>query len=488
MDKYLTKDAGGAKEPEVVKLVKAEIEKLGENTKANYDELRKAHEDLKKLVDEKDNGMDVLVKAQAVKLTEDITTRQDALDVKNAKDIADANAKVETDIMAKLDELATKRIDAVEAAMKRVPLGGAQSADAIAQEQKDARDFQFNALVVQKDGVGVTSDQEDAIKPDVEAFRAYRKALISFLRKDERLLDPTNVKALTVAIDPDGGYTVTPYMSSRITKRLYEVDPIRQLATVESITTGAIEFMVDFDEAGWGWEGETEAGAETTTPQLYKKRIPVHVMYAKPRASQTLLEDSGINIENWLADKVASRFIRGEGVAFVTGDGVGKPRGFNTYNNYTTAGVDQWGAIERTNMRAAAALTADGFIAVKYSLVEQYLNRGTWVMNRGTVADAMYLKDGAGRYIWKPGFQDDATSTILGLPVRMSTTMPAVAAGIRAVALADWTEAYMIVDRLGVTIQRDPFTVKPMVEFYTRKRVGGDVVNYQAIKLGNIAV
>ena len=135
----------------------------------------------------------------------------------------------------------------------------------------------------------------------------------------------------------------------------------------------------------------------------------------------------------------------------------------------------------------AFGIAPDGFIAVKYALVEQYLSRGTWLMRRSTVADAMYLKDGAGRYIWKPGWKDDSESTILGLPVRMSPTMPAVAGAALAVAIADWAEAYMVVDRLGVTIQRDPFTQKPMVEFYTRKRVGGDVVNFQAIKIGVIA-
>ena len=109
-------------------------------------------------------------------------------------------------------------------------------------------------------------------------------------------------------------------------------------------------------------------------------------------------------------------------------------------------------------------------------------------MNRLSVADTMYLKDGNGAYIWKPGFADDpAGSTILGLPVRMSTTMPVVAAGALSVAIADWREAYVIVDSMGVTVQRDPFTAKPFVEFYTRKRVGGDVTNFQAIKLGVIS-
>jgi len=108
-------------------------------------------------------------------------------------------------------------------------------------------------------------------------------------------------------------------------------------------------------------------------------------------------------------------------------------------------------------------------------------------MNRLTVAAAMQLKDGQGNYIWKPGLAEERHSTILGLDVRMATTMPTVAANALSVAIADWSEAYMVVDRLGITIQRDPYTQKPMIEFYTRKRVGGDVINFQAIKLGVIS-
>jgi len=111
------------------------------------------------------------------------------------------------------------------------------------------------------------------------------------------------------------------------------------------------------------------------------------------------------------------------------------------------------------------------------------------VMNRLTVAEAMYLKDGMGNYLWKPGFADDKAATILGLSVRMSTTMPLMGVASRLpVALADWQEAYMVVDRLGITIQRDPYSSKPMVEFYTRKRVGADVINFQSLKLGKMAV
>lgn len=475
---YEIKDvsAGGGvqtPDPGVVQAVQAEIKKLGDNTKANYDELRKSYEALKAVIDKSGDEVDAVVKAQMVKLTEDITTRQTAMDEK-----ASALITAEKAVL-------TERLDAIEVAFKRTPLSDPSRTEAaIAQAHAQAKQFLVHSMVVRdKTDKGATFDRVNAMEVNVEEYEAYTKAFETFLRKDERLASPDNLKALSVGVDPDGGYTVTPAVSSRIITKLFEGDALRQLASVETISTGAIEWLVDWDEAGWGWEGETETGAETSTPQLYKKRIPVHVMYAKPRATQTLLEDSGINIENWLADKVSNRFTRGEGAAFVTGNGVGKPRGFATYPDGTG-----WGQIEQVEMKDAAALTADGFIAVKYSLVEQYLTRGTWLMNRLTVADAMYLKDGTGAYIWKPGFAEDKLSTILGLPVRMSTTMPVVAAAAMPVALADWSEAYMIVDRLGITVQRDPYTVKPYVEFYTRKRVGGDVTNFQAIKMGIINV
>jgi len=461
--------------PDVVKEVQAEIKKMGEGfeaNKKNYDELRRNLEEFKTELAKKAE-VDPIAQEKLVKLTEDITTRQQEIDAVKA-----ANVEAE--------KAFTKRMDELEVALKRTFKSG-MTHDDLAKEVKDARDFQICAEVVKAKNQGIKSDLMDGItEPDIEGYKAYKKAFPAFLRRDERLTSsqhPDHMKALSAGIDPDGGYTTTPMMSNKIITRLFEGDPIRQLSASESITTGVLEWMVDWNQAGAGWEGETVAGAETDTPEWKKKRIPVHVMYAKPQASQTLLEDSGINIESWLAKHVSNRFMRLEGAAFVTGNGIVTPRGFLTYAN----GVN-YGQIQQVNMQAAAALTADGFIALKYSLVEDYLSRGTFVMNRTTVRDAMYLKDGEGRYIWKPGFQDDSQSSILGLPVRMSTSMPAVVAGALSVALADWMEAYMVVDRLGITIQRDPYTQKPMVEFYTRKRVGGDVVNYQAIKIGVIAV
>lgn len=439
--------------------VKTEIIALGDNSKANYDELRRNYEELKKLVSKTEN-LPIDTKERIDKLALDIITRQEALDVKM-----------------------NERLDSVEVAMQRPGMGDAGSPN---EEEKAAKTFFMSILAVKdKDGTrGAHFQAMKSMKVDVDAYRKYCDVFETLIRSpgDERSLTPEQFKALSVGVDPDGGYTVTPAISARIIKKLFEADPIRELAASETITTGAIEWMVDWGEAGVGWETETVVGNETTTPDFKKKRIPVHVEYARPRATQTLLEDSGINIENWLGDKVGSKFIRNEGAAFVNGDGIGKPRGFLTYATGTN-----YGQVEQVNMGAAAALTADGFIDVKYQLIEQYLSRCTWLLNRLTVAAAMKLKDGEGQYLWKPGMQSDEQATLIGLPYRMSTTMPVVAANALSIALADWNEAYMIVDRLGITIQRDPYTVKPFVEFYTRKRLGGDVVNYQAIKLGKIA-
>ncbi|OGC76318.1 hypothetical protein A2619_05865 [candidate division WWE3 bacterium RIFOXYD1_FULL_39_9] len=465
--------------PEVVKQVFAEIDRQNDGLKKNYETLRTDYTELKHLVGEVEKsikGVDPLLKEQVKKFEEAIVNRQAEMDtLKAAQETASKEQQ--------------KRMDALELTLRRPNGSGDMSPEDVRKLEKSALDWQINVMSMREDGA--KWHKVKGVKVDVELFKKYQQGLEAFMRSNndlpERTMDAELYKALTVGSDPDGGYTVTPAMGNRIITRVFEADPIRQLCALESITTGAIEWMVDFGQAGFGWEGETSSGAETGTPDLKKKRIPVHVCYAKPRASQTLLEDSGINIENWLADHVAKRFARGEGASFVTGDGVGKPRGFLTYDNVTTAGTPEWGKVEQINMGHATALTADGFINVKYSMTEYYLGRGTWLMNRTTVADALQLKDGQGRYIWQPGMEMGQPGQILGLPVRMSTTMPVVAANALSVALADWQEFYMIVDRLGITIQRDPYTAKPMIEFYTRKRVGADVVNFEAGRIGVIA-
>lgn len=446
----------------VVKEVSAEVKALGGNVKKIHKEMQKNYEELKAVVDRSSD--DTLDKEKIIKLSDDISVRQEALDKKMTEETTSF----------------TERMDAFEVALKRAPVGSGDPAKAAA----EAKDFYQTVLAIQsKDGVGASYGRVKNLDIDMDKFNKYKEAIGTFLRRDEKLISPEEFKALQVGIDPDGGYTVSPAMSAKIIERVYEMDPIRSLCGVESITTGALEIAVDNSESGVGWEEETVAGPETGTPTFAKKRIPVHFMYARQKMTQTLIEDSGINIEAYLAKKNGNKLGRAEAATFVTGNGIGKPRGFLTYDHGT-----EYGQIEQINSGNATALTADGLIDLKYSFSEEYLNRGTFLMNRTTIASLIKLKDGQGNYLWRPGLlESDPMSSLLGLPVRMGTTMPVVAADALSIVLADFSEAYLIVDRLGITIQRDPYTQKPFVEFYTRKRVGGDVVNYDAIKIQKIS-
>jgi HK97 family phage major capsid protein len=445
-------------EGQIAEEVIKEIKRFGDDLIGLKTQQETINKNYKNLIDSAETTKQDLTKLE--KLKTDLATRQEHIDQAHAKTL--------------------KRIDDIEVALKRP--GGA-TLNINEKALKDCIEHYTSCRASKGDGSANWKNVKDFV-PNEEEFKSYQKAFENFLRTDSKFVAPEEFKTLLVGVDTHGGYTVTPFMASQILTRMFEQDPIRQLAQSMTISTDAVEWLVDRDQASVGWEGETQTTTETGTPDFGKKRIPVHQMYAKPTATQQLLEDSAINIESWLANKVAERMGRFEGASFVTGDGIGKPRGFLTYASGTA-----WGQIEQVNIGAAAALTADGFIRIKYQMMEQFLNTGTWLMNRLTVRDCMLLKDGEGNYIWKPSqIALDPSSSILGLPLRMSTSMPVVAANALAVALADFRETYMIVDRLGITIQRDPFTRKPFVEFYTRKRVGGDVINYDSIKLGVIHV
>lgn len=313
---------------------------------------------------------------------------------------------------------------------------------------------------------------------------AYKTAFDTFLRKGEEVMGVDERKALSVGTDPDGGYVVNPDLSGRIVQKVFESSPMRAYASVQVISTDALEGLFDLNEASSGWVGETDSRAETNTPQLGKWRIPAHELYAKPKATQKLLDDASINMEAWLAAKVSEKFARDEANAFVVGNGVNKPRGFLTY----TAGTTLPGTIEQFPTGASGALAAapdggDALINALYGLKQQYRANATWFMNRATTKLVRKAKDQDGAYIWSPGIQAGQPATLLGYPVAAFEDMPDPGASSLSIAVGDMREAYQIVDRIGIRTLRDPYSAKPYVEFYTTKRVGGDVVNFEAIKI-----
>jgi len=322
---------------------------------------------------------------------------------------------------------------------------------------------------------GIDSPQENEAKAALDLYA--RKADASKLTA---LIDK---KAMSVNSDPGGGYFVTADMSGRIIRKVFETSPIRQVASVQQISTDALEGFVDRDNAGFAWsEVETAVVANTSAPKVGKWRITVHEWQARPKATQKLLEDAAVDIEGWLVKNISETVARGVNTAFVSGSGVGQPRGFLTYAN----GVE-WKQIQQVVSGAASALTADGLLDLVYSLKSEYRNRAQFAMQRLTLAAVRKLKDGEDQYLWAPGLQAGQPSTLLGFAVQEFADMPSVGAGALAVAFADWSSAYQIVDRVNLSILRDPYTSKPEVEFFVRGRVGGDVLDFDAIKLQKVA-
>lgn len=372
-------------------------------------------------------------------------------------------------------EAMNARVDQMEVALKRAPLGG-DDPEASRAEFKNAKAF-FTQIAIRKGRLegGRQLADEDV---DVEAYRAYKHAHNRFLRKDELHMEPDELKSLSVGTDSDGGYVVMPERSDRIVTRIFESSPIRQVAAVETISTDSLELLVDKDQAAFGWVAEKETRPETDTPKLAKQVIPVHEMYANPAATQKLLDDSSVDIESWLDGKVSNRFARAENSAFVNGDGVGKPRGMLTYPAGTS-----WQQIQQVNSGVNGGINKDGVIDVFMAQKEFYMARSSWLMNRGLVAEVMKIASTTDVLLWMPSLRDGLPSTLIGRPLRFAQDFPAPATGTLSGAIGDFNEGYTIVDRMGIRVLRDPYTAKPFVLFYTTKRTGGDVTNFEAIKL-----
>jgi HK97 family phage major capsid protein/HK97 family phage prohead protease len=308
----------------------------------------------------------------------------------------------------------------------------------------------------------------------------HKSAFNSYLKSgNEQNLCKIEQKSLSAGSDADGGYLITRETSNEITRILEEISPMRQLASREMISTGSLDIIEDYNSAGAGWTSETKAVMDTDTPKINKRNIPVFELFAQPSATQKLIDDSSVDIERWLSEKLVNSFAKLENKAFINGDGSSCPRGILTYLD----GLE-WGKIQQVKSKNEGSFCADSLFNLYFSLKEQYCNNASFLMNRFTLHTVRTLKDkNSGRYLWTPGISEKNPNTLLGLPVYEAADMPVIEKGSLSVALADFKSAYKIIDRLGVRVLRDPYTFKPFVKFYSTKRVGGDVINFEALKL-----
>lgn len=332
---------------------------------------------------------------------------------------------------------------------------------------------------------------------DLDPAKAEHKAgFEKFFRKgaDAGLRDLEVKAKLTTQSDPDGGYLVPEETSATIDRVLGLISVMRQLATVMPVGTDTYKKLVSMGGAGAGWVGEEEARPETGTPTLRELVFNVMEMYANPATTQKMLDDGIIDIGAWLADEVQITFAEMEGAAFIAGSGVKRPRGLLTYDTVANASWS-WGKLGYVISGAAAAFAtpsttvspADAFIDLYYALKQGYRANASWLMSDAVMSSVRKFKDAEGNFIWAPPTAAAEVATILGKPVYNDDNMPAVGADAFPVAFGDFKRGYLITDRLGIRVLRDPYTNKPNVHFYTTKRVGGGVSNFEAIKLMKIA-
>ncbi len=333
-----------------------------------------------------------------------------------------------------------------------------------------------------------------ALAAAAETEVPHRKAFRAYLRTgdDEGLRGlELEGKALSTSVAADGGYLVDPETAASIQSVLSSTASLRAVANVVNVEATSYDVLIDHTDVGAGWASETAAVTETATPQIDRITIPLHELSALPKASQRLLDDSAFDIEGWLAKRIADKFARAEAAAFISGDGVDKPRGFLdhptvadagwTWTNigYIATGVD--GDFDSTK-------PSDAIVDLVYALGAEYRANATFIMNSKTAGAVRKMKDADGRFLWSDGLAAGEPARLMGYPVLIAEDMPDIGPAATAIAFGDFAAGYTIAERPDLRILRDPFSAKPHVLFYATKRVGGDVSDFAAIKLLKFSV
>lgn len=353
----------------------------------------------------------------------------------------------------------------------------------LSQHAKDIGDIAKKANRPAAPAAGELSQDEAEHK---QAFRD------NFLRKgDATGLSALERKVFQRGSDVDGGYLIDGEMDTEIDRVASTISVIRSLADVRQISKESLKVRVKTSGTAARWTGEGEAGGETVNPKYASIEIIAEEMEIEPWIYNSAMDDADFDVVADLNTEAGIGFGEGEGVAFVTGNGIKRPRGFLTYPTVQNANY-AWGSVGFINSGAAGAFAAsnpgDQIIALLHSLRAAYRNGATLVMNDTTMGVARTIKDSSGSfYLFNPDATGGFAGFILGAPVEIDDNMPVIAANSFSIAYANWKRAYRIVDRSGISLIRDNITEKGTTKFNMRKRVGGGIKNFEAIKLMRFA-
>lgn len=295
------------------------------------------------------------------------------------------------------------------------------------------------------------------------------------------------VKSISGSVPADGGYAVPRQIDAMIARELTEISPIRALAQVVQTGSAGYRKLVSTGGTASGWVSETAARPETDTPQFSEIAPPTGELYANPAASQAMLDDAGFELDSWLASEIAMEFARAEGAAFVNGSGVDQPLGFLASPVSIAAdGARAFGSLQYVGSGAVDGFDANPdakLIDLVHTLKAGHRQGASFVMNSATLAEVRKLKTADGAFLWQPGLVEGQPDRLLGYPVIEAEDMPDIAAGTMPIAFGNFRHGYLIAERSATQVLRDPFTNKPFVHFYATKRVGGQVLDSNAIKL-----
>ncbi|MGE3246413.1 MAG: phage major capsid protein [Beijerinckiaceae bacterium] len=368
------------------------------------------------------------------------------------------------------------------------------SADVITEEKLaridraiDETKVRMDRLAIERARPALGDSSSERKSGETAMSREHKAAFRSYMRSGESGgLKALEEKALSAGSGPDGGYLVPHPAEREILRRMAHISPIRSIASVREISTANFRKAFSVSGPAAGWVAETDPRPQSANQQLADMNFPAMELYAMPAATQTLLDDAAIDVEQWIAEEIDTVFAEQEAAAFVNGDGVNKPTGILHYakvDNSTWA----WGSIGYVATGVAgdfaAGYPSDDLVDLVYAARAGYRQNGKFLMNRKTQAAVRKLKTAGGDYLWAPPSGPGQRASLMNFPVVESEDMPDIATDATAIAFGDFQRGYLVVDRAGIRILRDPYSAKPYVLFYTTKRVGGGVQDFDAIKL-----